>query len=250
MKTKMYSNRVNVNAARPSEGLRGNHPLTLILVVLVIAVGAGCGGGKPTKQSTEFFTSGSREADQRASQRMAQSEQLSGTGEGAGEKNVKKATAGSTNGVAGGTNQAAQAQGKLPLFARLGAEMGISNIVADFTPRVLQDPRVNWDRKGVKQGGFSLHSGKSVTWNATPENVALLQKHLVQFLALATGGPAHYEGKEIKSTHAGMHISNPEFDAVLGDLKASLDKMQIPNTEQKELLAIVESTRPLIVSER
>jgi hemoglobin len=181
---------------------------------------------------------------------MAQSEQLSGTGEGAGEKNVKKATAGSTNGVAGGTNQAAQAQGKLPLFARLGAEMGISNIVADFTPRVLQDPRVNWDRKGVKQGGFSLHSGKSVTWNATPENVALLQKHLVQFLALATGGPAHYEGKEIKSTHAGMHISNPEFDAVLGDLKASLDKMQIPNTEQKELLAIVESTRPLIVSER
>ena len=32
--------------------------------------------------------------------------------------------------------------------------------------------------------------------------------------------------------------------------KASLDKLQIPNTEQKEWLAIVESTRPEIVTVR
>ena len=144
----------------------------------------------------------------------------------------------------------AQAQGKLSLYDRLGRDAGISNIVADFTPRALQDPRVNWDRKGVKQGGFSFHAGKPVTWDATPPNVQVLQKHMVQFLVLATGGPAHYEGKEIKSTHANMHISNPEFDAVMGDLKATLDRLRIPNTEQKELLSIVESTRPLIVTER
>ena len=45
-----------------------------------------------------------------------------------------------------------------------------------------------------------------------------------------------------------MHISNPEFDAAIGDLKASLDKLQIPNKEQKELLAIVESTREAMTS--
>jgi hemoglobin len=115
---------------------------------------------------------------------------------------------------------------------------------------VLDDPRVNWARKGVTRGGFSIHRGKSVTWNATPENVAQLKRHLVQFLALATGGPAKYDGKEIKSVHANMHIANPEFDAAIGDLKASLDKLQIPNKEQKELLAIIESTRPEIVAER
>ena len=60
----------------------------------------------------------------------------------------------------------------------------------------------------------------------------------------------HYEGKEMKATHSGMGISNAEFDAAVGDLKASLDKLQIPNKEQKELLAIVESTRPQIVAER
>src|SRR5882724_2379291 len=156
MKTKMHSDKEM--AACQADAVRVTQPLTLVLLVLVIALAAGCGGGKPTKQSTDFFTSGSREADQRASQRMAQSEQLSGTGEGAGEKHVKKAVAppGTNDAPAGVTNQAAQAQGKLALYDRLGAEAGISNIVADFTPRVLQDPRVNWDRKGVKQGGFSI----------------------------------------------------------------------------------------------
>ena len=226
--------------------------LTIGLFVGMVLLAAGCGGGKAQKQGTDFFTSGSRDADQRASQRMAQAEQLSGTGEGAGEKGVKKAkVAVETNGVpANGTNQAAQAEGKLALYDRLGAEAGISNIVEDFTPRVLQDPRVNWTRKGVKEGGLSFHANKSVEWNPTPENVAMMKKHMVQFLSLATGGPAHYEGKELKADHADMHISNPEFDAVMGDLKASLDKLRIPNREQKELLAIVESTRPLIVTEK
>lgn len=225
---------------------------TVLSLATALAVVSGCGGKAAQKKNSDFFTSGSREADQRADQRMAKAEQLSGTGEGAGEKDVKKAqvTDSNTNSPANGTNQAAQVQGKLSLYDRLGREGGISNIVADFTPRALQDPRVNWDRKGVTQGGFSVHAGKSVTWDANPENVKMLQTHLVQFLVLATGGPAHYEGKEIKTDHANMHISNPEFDAVMGDLKASLDRLRIPNTEQKELLSIVESTRPLIVTER
>ncbi len=229
-----------------------NRSLTALSLAVGLAIASGCGGKAAQKKNSDFFTSGSREADQRADQRMAKAEQLNGTGEGSGEKDVKKAQVAesNTNNMVNGTNQPAQAQGKLSLYDRLGRESGISNIVADFTPRVLQDPRVNWDRKGVKQGGFSFHAGKSVTWDATPENVQMLQKHLVQFLVLATGGPAHYEGKEIKSTHADMHISNPEFDAVMGDLKASLDRLRLPNTEQKELLSIVESTRPLIVSER
>jgi hemoglobin len=216
-------------------------------------IGFGCAGRKGKKKD-DFFTSGSREADQRATQRMAKAEQLSGSGEGAGEKGVKKArparqTAEGT-GDADPSNQAVRVEGKLALFDRLGGEAGISNIVADFTPRVLQDPRVNWQRKGMTRGGYSIHRDRSVTWNATDENIARLKKHLIQFLALATGGPAHYEGKEMKSTHSNMRIGNPEFDAVLGDVKASLDKLQIPNKEQKELLAIIESTRPQIVTER
>jgi hemoglobin len=221
----------------------------VLLSLTAILALAGCGGTPAQKANENFFTSGSREADQRASQRMAQSEQLTGSGEGSGEKGVKKAQP-ATPTDAGTTNKPAQATGKLSLFERLGGQPGISNIVADFTPRAMDDPRVNWGRQGVTRGGLSFHRGQSEAWAATPEHVALLKKHLAEFLALATGGPAQYTGRQIEIVHAKMHISNPEFDAAIGDLKASLDKLKIPNLEQKELLAIVESTRPEIVTER
>src|SRR5438093_7742593 len=239
------------NPAKYASASTGSAPaikdrLPLLLLLAFLAAMVGCGTGKPAKQKNEFCTSGSREADQRASQRMAKEEQLAGAGEGAGEKDVKKAKPGAEGGA-----KPAQAEGKMALFDRLGGEKGLTAIVDDFTPRVLQDPRVNWQRKAVKSGGLFHHNrGESVVWNPTPENVANLKKHFVQFLALATGRPARYDGKEIKSTHAGMHIANPESDAAIGDLKASLDKLQIPNKEQKELLAIVESTRPQIVTQR
>ncbi len=224
-----------------------------VIGAMLLLMTSGCGHTVAQKQNQGFFTSGSQEADQRASQRMARDEQLSNSGEGSGEKRVKKAVvsnAGGDHDTTTSSNQAAQAEGKLTLYQRLGEEQGITALVEDFMPRVMQDPRVNWDRKGVKRGGLSFHAGESETWNSSPQNVALLKKHMVEFLALATGGPAHYEGKEIKPVHANMHISNPEFDAAVGDLKASLDKLKIPNLEQKELLAIVESTRPQIVTER
>jgi hemoglobin len=221
--------------------------VTVLLAATSLVITSGC-RSKPKAQKTDFFTSGSKEADQRAGQRMAKAEQISGAGEGAGEKGSKKATKSSGE---GGTNTAALTEGKMSLYDRLGGDDGLGRIVEDFTPRVLQDPRVNWPRNNVKRHSFSLKKdGDSVAWKATPENVAQLKKHLIQFLALATGGPAQYEGKEIKSSHAGMQIGNPEFDAAIGDVKASLDKLQVPNKEQKELLAILESTRPQIVTQR
>src|SRR5262249_24011310 len=111
--------------------------------------------------------------------------------------------------------------------------------------RLLQDPRVSWRREAVKSNGIFKRT-KTQTSQATPDNVAALKKHMVQFLALATGGPAQYEGKEMKAAHANMQISNPEFEAAVGDIKASLDKLQVPNKEQKEFLAIIESARPLM----
>jgi len=47
-----------------------------------------------------------------------------------------------------------------------------------------------------------------------------------------------------------MAITNTDFDASVGDLQATLDVLGVETQEQKELLAIVESTRPQIVTER
>ncbi len=208
-------------------------------VCLLCFTGCGFGGGK--RQNDQFFTSGSREADQRASQRMAKAEQLEGPEASTGSDEP-------TSGPGENNERPALAEGKITLFDRLGANEGISRIVADFVQRALADPRVNWQRKGIEHG-FLRHT-PVVDWMPTPANIATLNRHLVQFLGVTTGGPARYDGKEIQSTHAEMRITNPEFDAVIGDLKASLDRLRIADREQKELLAIVESTRPQIVTER
>ena len=222
-----------------------------VAVVGLVGVVLGC-GGKGKQQSTDFFTSGDREADQRASQRMAKTEQLRGTGEGTGEKKSESKTEkASAKVMAGeGSKAGAAAEASKSLYDRLGGEEAIVKIVDDFAQRALEDPRVNWDRKGVTYGGYGFGRSKSVQWDANEYNVGQLKKHIVQFLSLSTGGPAHYDGLEMKEAHAHKHITNSEFDAAVGDLKASLDKLAVPNKEQKELLSIVESTRPQVVEER
>jgi hemoglobin len=201
------------------------YALFLILAPALQLVG-GCNSDETPNKN--FYTSGNKEADERADQRMAQAQQL---------KN-------------GGDSGSVLGASKKSLFDRLGAMDGVQAITDDWVSRMLADPRVNFVRQGVVQGGLSIHHDRSMQWDANSQNVKVLKVHFAQFLALASGGPSQYQGKQIKEAHTDMHITNDEFDASVGDLKATLDKLQVPNTEQKELLAIVESTRGEIVEER
>jgi hemoglobin len=125
------------------------------------------------------------------------------------------------------------------LYERLGGETAIRAVVDDFVARAAADPKVNITRKGT-----------GMEWQATPENVELLKVRLVQLVASVTGGPQRYEGRGMKEAHAGMRITNAEFDAVAADLKATLDHFGVPAAEQHELLSIVASTRGDVVSAR
>jgi hemoglobin len=214
---------------------------TRIFVALAVAclLGLSFAGGcdNPEKKQPEFHTSGSRQADQRAEQQVAKVQQL--RGEGVSDSGKKK----------GGSDES-KSDVKKSLFERLGGEPGIGLIVEDWVNRMIADPRVNFTRKGVTKGGFSIHRNDSVEWKNVPANGAKLKKHFAQFLTLSTGGPPQYDGREMKEVHADLHITNPEFDAAMGDLKTSLDNQGVPTTEQKELLAIVESTRPQVATQR
>ena len=98
---------------------------------------------------------------------MAKAGQLSGSSESNEESGTKKVAvkARAEGGSSGSTNITLKAEEKVSLYERLGGEVGLSNIVVDFTPRVMNDPRVNWCRRGVTQGGFSFRRGESVTWD-------------------------------------------------------------------------------------
>ena len=197
-------------------------PIATIGLIAVLL--AGCGGSRDQKDE-DFFTSGNREADQRAEQQVAKVEQLRG-GE---DESAETATT---------------------LYERIGGEAGVKAIVDDFIPRVLADPRVNWERKGVRAGGLLGVGDRSVEWEPNQQNVNRLKKHFAQFLTLATGGPPTYEGRDMRSVHAEMKITNVEFDAAMGDMKTTLDHLGMGTEEQKELLAVIESTRQQVATQR
>lgn len=224
-----------------------NIPTKIVLqagLFTLITLGLGCGNAQ--KKDDKFYTSGNREADQRAEQRMAKDAQLKG-----GKEDDSRGMFDNQNGKElTGPNGVPKADEKKTLYDRLGGSGGVDAIVADWVTRVMADPTVNFERKGVKQGGISIHRGRSLEWNASDENISRLKQHVAQFIAIKTGGPTSYSGEEMKQVHSGLRITNTEFDASIGALKATLDKLQIPNDEQKELLAIFESTRTQVVEER
>jgi hemoglobin len=123
------------------------------------------------------------------------------------------------------------------LYERLGGQAAISAVVDDFVPRAAANPAVNFTRQGQPR-----------TWEATPENVDKLKKHLVQFVSVATGAKdVTYEGRDMVTAHEGLKITGAEFDALAADLAASCDKLGVPAKEKEELLAVAGSTRGSIV---
>jgi len=89
-------------------------------------------------------------------------------------------------------------------------------VVDDFVGRVAADNRIN--------GKFA---------NA---NIPRLKMLLVEQICQASGGPCTYTGRDMKTTHAGMRITSEEFDALVGDLVATLSQFKVPEREKKELL--------------
>lgn len=123
------------------------------------------------------------------------------------------------------------------LYDRLGGEAAIAAVVDTFVSLAAADTELNFTRQGTAN-----------EWDATPENVELLKTRLVQFVGQATGGPQVYEGGDMATAHAGMEITNEEFDMLAGHLGAALDAYDVPEAEKQELFAVVETTRSAIVA--
>jgi len=124
------------------------------------------------------------------------------------------------------------------LYARLGGNKAITAVVDKFVARAAGNPKVNFFRKGT---------GKE--WMPNEAGVAALKKHLVDLIGQVTGGPEKYTGKSMKESHAGMKITKDEFNALAGDLIATLDEFKVPQKEKDELIKIVAGTAADIVEQ-
>jgi hemoglobin len=113
------------------------------------------------------------------------------------------------------------------LYDRLGDNTAISAVVDQFVANVAGDSRIN--------GRFAT------------TDIPRLKRNLVDQVCMATGGPCEYKGRDMKTTHAGMNISNADFEALVEDLVKALDTFHVPAREKVELLGLLSPMRKDIV---
>jgi hemoglobin len=119
------------------------------------------------------------------------------------------------------------------LWDRLGGETAVRAVVHDFVLAVAPDPKVNITRSGK----FMLDDKK----------VAQLEQRVVEYISSISGGPLKYTGRDMKTAHRDMAITDAEFDAAAGHLVRVLQKYQVPQKEIAELVSLVATTRKDIV---
>ena len=113
------------------------------------------------------------------------------------------------------------------LYDRLGGKPAIQAVVDDFIGNVAADKRIN---------GFFANT-----------NIPRLNSMLVNQICEATGGPCKYTGRDMKSAHAGMGVTEAHFNALVEDLVKSLNKFNVPEKEKNELLTALASMKGDIV---
>jgi len=105
------------------------------------------------------------------------------------------------------------------LFERLGGNKAITAVVDDFSARCAGDARIN--------AQFAR------------TDIARLKAMLVDQVSEASGGPAKYTGRDMKTAHLDMGVTAGEFNALVEDLVATLNKFGVGKAEQDELLGIL-----------
>jgi len=131
----------------------------------------------------------------------------------------------------------AQEEAEPSLYDRLGGVYSIATVVDDFIERLLVNDTLNANPAIEEARGRVPKAG--------------LKFRLTAQVCQATGGPEKYNGRSMKDSHAHLNITETEWQAMLADFKKTLDKFKVPEREQGELFAIIESTKlDIVISEK
>jgi hemoglobin len=103
------------------------------------------------------------------------------------------------------------------LFADMGGQAGIDRVVDASVDNYLADNRIKaiFDQSNIDR---------------------LRAEFKVQFCEVA-GGPCNYRGHSMAAAHKGLHLTNADFNAVVEDLQAAMDRCAIPFGTQNRFLA-------------
>jgi hemoglobin len=113
------------------------------------------------------------------------------------------------------------------LYDRLGGKTAITAVVDTFVARVAADTRIN--KKFARS------------------DIPRVKVMIVDQICAQTGGPCTYTGRSMKEAHRNMRVTEGEFNALVEDLVAALNRFNVPKREQDELLAALATMKGDIV---
>ena len=119
------------------------------------------------------------------------------------------------------------------LYDRLGGVYNIATVVDGLIDRVMADPRLNANPR-VDEAHHRV-------------SAAGFKYFVTELVCSASGGPQTYSGRSMGDAHRHLMITDEEWRAFIDDLQQTFVTFQVPQPEQRELVAIVESTKEAIV---
>jgi hemoglobin len=117
------------------------------------------------------------------------------------------------------------------LYRRLGGYDAIAAFTDDFLGRATNDPVIIPFFRGLSTAELQR-----------------IRQLVVDQLCAATGGPCFYPGRDMKTAHADLEITNDVWNAFTGHLNETVARFRIADRERNELVAIVASLKPDIVN--
>ncbi|VVB91262.1 Bacterial-like globin [uncultured archaeon] len=116
------------------------------------------------------------------------------------------------------------------LYERLGGYNAIAAVVDDFQGRMVSDKQL-----GRFFVGHCTDSKKKV------------RQLIVDMICEATGGPCIYTGRDMKTVHTGLNITESDWQVSVKLLTATLDKFKVPQKERDDVFGAVSGLKPDIV---
>jgi hemoglobin len=108
------------------------------------------------------------------------------------------------------------------LYERLGGYDGITAFANDLLPRLQGDSQLGrfWQNRG-------------------DDGLAREKQLLIDYLSASAGGPVYYTGRDMKTSHKGMKISESDWSIFLRHAGATMEALQVPKQECDEIAAFV-----------
>jgi hemoglobin len=109
----------------------------------------------------------------------------------------------------------------MSLYTDLGADEAIDMALDRFYDKVYADPQI---------GGYFAKVDRQ-----------RLKLHAAAFLAMAFGGPNHYEGRSLRVAHAGprtMGLNESDANVFLKHFRSTLEELGVPSDKVEQAMAI------------